>query len=69
MPVYHTREHDVLDAICHKHYGHTNGTVEAVLAANPGLADQRPVLPAGLLITLPMLPKAETKNQPIKLWD
>lgn len=35
---YIARAGERLDLICHRHYGHLNGTVEAVLAANPGLA-------------------------------
>lgn len=69
MPVYQTRKNDVLDRICFKHYGHTKGTVEAVLEANPGLADKGAVLPSGILITLPMLPEAESKKPSIRLWD
>lgn len=30
---------DTLDAICVRYYGRTEGVVEAVLAANPGLAE------------------------------
>ena len=38
-------EGDKLYTICHNAYGHLNGSVEAVLEANPGLADLGPVLP------------------------
>ena len=69
MPVYQTKENDVLDKICFKHYSHIRGTVEAVLAANPGLADHGPVLPAGVLISLPMLPEATPQKKTIRLWD
>ncbi|EDV8744068.1 phage tail protein, partial [Salmonella enterica subsp. enterica serovar Reading] len=30
---------DTLDAICVRYYGRTEGVVEAVLAANPGMAE------------------------------
>lgn len=30
-----TSDGDVLDRLCHQHYGHLMGTVEAVLEANP----------------------------------
>lgn len=30
-----TSSGDLLDVICQHHYGHLNGTVEAVLEANP----------------------------------
>lgn len=38
---------DTLDAICVRYYGRTEGVVEAVLAANPGLAELGAVLPHG----------------------
>lgn len=63
---YTTQEGDVLDAICKAHYG-TEAQVMAVLDANPGLAGLGPVLPAGVVITLPALPEPETRPQ-IRLW-
>ena len=75
---YRTKDGDVLDALCHKHYGREagrpvrgtqTGAVEAVLEANPGLADQGPILPAGLLIILPDLPEPVPHRQPLRLWD
>lgn len=66
---YRTREGDTLDWICWKRYGRTTGrVVEAVLAANPGLADRGPVLPAGIDITLPVLQLAQ-QTRGIRLWD
>ncbi|WP_432780266.1 tail protein X [Pseudomonas corrugata] len=50
-----TSDGDVLDTVCHHYYGHLNGTVEAVLAANQGLADESQPFRAGLLIVLPDL--------------
>ncbi|RRA47068.1 tail protein X, partial [Cronobacter sakazakii] len=38
---------DTLDAICARHYGRTEGVVETVLTANPGLAELGAVLPHG----------------------
>ncbi len=35
---YITRENEMLDYICFKHYGYSSGAVEIVLEANPGLA-------------------------------
>ena len=69
MTTYRTRSNDVLDDICYRHYGRTTGTVEAVMIANPGLADQGPMLPSGLLITLPELPEAQASTTTIHLWD
>ena len=36
---------DTLDAICVRYYGRTEGVVETVLAANPGLAELGAVAP------------------------
>lgn len=65
---YQTRRGDMLDWICHQHYGQRPKAVEAVLEANPGLARYGPILPAGLVIELPDLGPAEQKNR-IRLWD
>ncbi len=70
MPTeYHTRAGEMLDLICHQHYGLQSGAVEAVLAANPRLADHGPVLPDGLVITLPDLAQPRREEQLISLWD
>lgn len=66
---YQTSQGDTLDFICWKFYRQQSGAVEAVLQANPGLADLGPVLPANTRITLPDLPKPATEKQPIRLWD
>ena len=65
---YHSKQRDMVDLICWKHYGFTQGAVEAVLEANRGLADQPPVLPAGLAIILPDIGPPPAP-QPIRLWD
>lgn len=67
--IYNTREGDTVDYIAWKFYGSTtNQVVEAVLAANRGLADQGAVLPAGLAITLPEV-TAPATSQGVRLWD
>lgn len=59
---------DTIDTLCLRHLGTTSGgTVEATLAANPGLADLGPVLPAGTPLTLEQ-PKGKT-DRTVKLWD
>lgn len=68
MLTYRTKDGDMLDWICSKHYGRTSGAVEAVLEANPGLADLGPIYEAGTLIRLPMLPATESAAT-VKLWD
>ncbi|PTA87862.1 phage tail protein [Kosakonia sp. H7A] len=67
MKVY-AHQGDTLDVICARYYGRTEGVVETVLAANPGLAELGAVLPYGTAIELPdtdTAPAAETVN----LWD
>lgn len=64
-----TQQNDTVDAVCWRHYGRTAGVVEAVLDANPGLADHGPVLPIGLLITLPEMQAAAPERQMVNLWD
>lgn len=59
---------DTLDAICARYYGRTEGVVEAVLDANPGLAELGAILPHGTAVELPDVqssPVAETIN----LWE
>ena len=65
---YRTRDGDMLDDICWRHYGRQSEAVEAVLDANPGLADLGPVYATGTVITLPDLPAAEAPA-PVRLWD
>jgi len=62
-----TRDGDVLDDICWRHYGRVDG-LPAVLAANPDLAERPAVLPAGLLIRLPDLP-APVEMPVVRLWS
>lgn len=69
MTEYRTRQGDTLDYICWRHYGQQSGAVEAVLLANPGLADAGPVLALDTLIVLPELAKPASELQPIRLWD
>lgn len=52
---YLTSDGDVVDNICWKYYGFTEKSTEAVFARNAFLPSFGPVLPAGLIITLPIL--------------
>ncbi|WP_459900060.1 tail protein X [Desulfobaculum senezii] len=65
---YRTKDGDMVDAICQRHYGRTAGVVESVLEANPDLADLGPVLDAGVVIVLPELPAPEP-DEGVSLWD
>lgn len=69
MTIYRSSDGDVLDAICLRFYGNASGYLEAVLAANPGLAEQGPQLPADLSITLPDVPSLSSAKKTIRLWD
>ncbi|KAB0507766.1 tail protein X [Pseudomonas moorei] len=62
-----TSDGDLLDTICHNYYGHLSGTVEAVLNANQGLADEEQPYRAGVVIALPDL--ATPAQEQVTLWD
>ena len=66
---YRSKEGDVLDAICARHYGDTPHRVEDVIAANPGLAAFGPVLPSGLIVKLPEVEDTARERPVIRLWD
>jgi phage tail protein X len=65
MVKYQTKEGDVLDWICWKHYG-TTAVLEQVLAANPTLTDEK--LLAGIIVKLPYITSIKSKKE-IKLWN
>ena len=59
---------DTLDAICARYYGRTQGVFEAVLAANPGLAELGAVLPHGTAVEMPDVQSSPVKET-VNLWD
>lgn len=59
---------DTVDAICWRHYGRTAGVTEAVLEANPGLADHGPHIPQGTLVAMPD-EAPQPQRQMVNLWD
>ena len=63
MAKYTTKEKDMLDAIVHKYYKGQAGALEAVYNANPGLCEQPLLLPAGLVVELPVLNQTGTTNK------
>ena len=69
MAQYRTRDGDILDAICKAWYSESSRYTEAVLEANPGLADLGPMLPAGVVIDLPEFPELSVRPGLIRLWD
>jgi phage tail protein X len=68
MTIYQTAAGDQLDRICHRYYGHLVGTVEAVLEANPGLADLGAVYAAGVTVILPDLGEPNATADRVELW-
>ncbi|MBA8758076.1 phage tail protein [Wolbachia pipientis] len=68
MIYYYTKENEMLDYICWKHYGYSSGAVEEVLLENPGLVEYGSFLPAGLKIKLPKIQKI-SKESVINILD
>ena len=63
-----TLDGDKLYTICHNAYGHLNGSVEAVLEANPGRAAIPEPYSRGMQILLPDLLQA-SDEQAVQLWS
>lgn len=59
---------DTVDAICWRFYGRTAGVTEAVLEANPGLADLGAQIPQGTLVAMPAV-APQPQRQTVNLWD
>ncbi len=57
---------DTLDLLCQRHYGTTQGVTEAVLAANPGIAEQI-FLTAGQVVELPEIDRT-AQQEAVQLW-
>lgn len=72
MLTYRTKAGDVVDDIVFRHYGYAAAnpdTLRAVFEANFGLADQPPVLPAGVTINLPDIEQPAQTQDLVGLWD
>ncbi|WP_460139774.1 tail protein X [Pseudomonas sp. S2_E01] len=70
MPVaIRTNQTDTVDALCWRFYGRTAGVTEAVLEANPGLADHGPILPQGLVVNMPEAQTSAPQRQMVQLWN
>jgi phage tail protein X len=67
--LYVTIDGDMVDQIAHQYYGKHERHTEGIYFANPGLAEMAAVLPAGVVVKLPALPKQETPKPFRKLWD
>jgi phage tail protein X len=64
-----TKAGDMIDLIAYQNYGYRPGSIEVVLEANPGLCEHPPILPSGLVLTIPDLPASAGHVSPIRLWD
>ena len=62
-------QNDTVDVLCWRFYGRTAGVTEAVLEANPGLADHGPILPQGLVVNMPEVQTSAPQRQMVNLWD
>ena len=60
---------DTVDSLCWHYYGRTAGVTEAVLDANPGLADFGPIIPHGTPVNLPEAAPQPEQRQVVNLWD
>ena len=69
MPTVIANQGDTVDAICWRYYGRTAGVTEAVLEANPGLADHGPIVPHGTQVSLPEAAPQVEQRQVVNLWD
>lgn len=65
---YLTSAGDVVDKICWDYYGVTKETTERVYVRNPYLADFKAILPAGLLLVLPIIAASDVLPQS-RLWN
>lgn len=62
-------QNDTIDSICWRYYGRSSGVVEAVLDANPHLADIGVILPIATNVLLPDLSTPQKTETTINLWD
>jgi len=60
---------DTVDSLCWQYYGRTAGVTEAVLDANPGLADLGAIIPHGTAVVLPDAAPQPEQRQVVNLWD
>ncbi|UAA38227.1 tail protein X [Paraneptunicella aestuarii] len=65
---YRTIQGQTVDEIAWRYYGYTQGSTEAILNANCGLADYGVRLPGGLVIDLPEFEPPQ-QAQGVRLWD
>ena len=66
MITYVTKEGDVLDWICWKHYG-TISVLEKVVQANPNVTGEK--LEAEIEIKLPYIDVTQKNSSEVRLWN
>lgn len=66
---YITKDGDMVDEICWRHYGFSADVTEQVLDANRHLAFLPARLPSGIEITLPAIDEPEPTAGRVQLWD
>lgn len=64
----YAQQGDTLDMVCARYYGRTEGVIEAVMSANPGLSEFGVTLPHGISIELPEI-QASAVKVAVNLWD
>lgn len=67
--VYVTIDGDMVDQIARTYYGAHRENTERVYDVNPGLADLDMILPAGLVIKLPVVDTTPQATPFRRLWD
>lgn len=67
--VYTTKQKEIVDLICYRHYGRTREVTELVLAANPGLAAHGPILPFATKVVLPAITEQTRRRPLVSLYD
>ena len=58
-----------LDSLVWRSIGGGAGTVEAVLEANPGLAELGPALPEGKIVVVPLPASPAPEAPTVQLWS
>lgn len=66
MTTYTTKDGDTVDEIAWRFYGNTTATAQ-ILEANKGLADYGPLLPAGVVVTMPTI-ATTSATEGVHLW-
>lgn len=69
VELYTTVDGDMVDAIAFKRFGTSRKMTEAILDANPGLAAMGEILPAGVVIKIPVPVVPDRQKTARRLWD